>query len=60
MLKERPRSLTSIEKDELKPECYYGAQPEQLDPKVRNGLSDQIIPSTSSTSLPITPNFFIG
>jgi hypothetical protein len=40
------------------PDLYYGARPEQLDPKVRRELNKYIIPSTQH-DLPITPNFFL-
>ncbi|MCJ1403781.1 hypothetical protein MMC11_007004 [Xylographa trunciseda] len=53
--------LHSYEKNELKnaqPDYYFGALPEQLELEVRNELSENIIPSTS-TYLPIAPNFFL-
>jgi len=43
---------------QAQPDYYYGAQPEQLDPEVREELSKRIVPS-SSTNLPIVPNFFL-
>ena len=41
-----------------KPDYYYGAQPEQIHPHVRNELSKHIIPS-NHTHLPVVPNFFL-
>jgi len=41
------------------PDIYYGARPEQLDRRVRDELSDYIIPSTQD-DLPIVPNFFLA
>ncbi|PLB50898.1 hypothetical protein P170DRAFT_474447 [Aspergillus steynii IBT 23096] len=40
-----------------KPDIFYGAYPQQLNPHVRNELEDKIIPSTEN-SLPAIPNFF--
>ncbi|KAK2746520.1 hypothetical protein FQN57_003146 [Myotisia sp. PD_48] len=40
------------------PDRFYGARPEQLNPKIRDTLSDIIIPSTED-KLPILPNFFL-
>jgi hypothetical protein len=40
-----------------KPNLFYGARPERLDRKIRNELSDKIIPSTQD-DLPMLPNFF--
>ena len=51
-------SLTSDTLTSAKPDLYSGARPEQLDRRVRNKLSDQIIPSTQD-GLPIAPNFFL-
>ncbi|KAI9041900.1 uncharacterized protein KD926_006446 [Aspergillus affinis] len=41
-----------------KPDIYYGAPPHQLHPRVREQLSDQVIPTRQGNS-PITPNFFV-
>ncbi|CAN8099326.1 unnamed protein product [Discula destructiva] len=41
-----------------KPDIYYGAVPEQLDPIVRNELGRYIVPSTA-VDKPIAPNFFL-
>lgn len=41
-----------------RPGIYHGASPDQLDPRVREQLSDQIIP-TRHGRRPITPNFFV-
>lgn len=41
------------------PDIYYGARPEQLDPRVRKELGGLIIPSTQD-NLPICPNFFMA
>lgn len=41
---------------QAKPDYYYGAQPEQLDPGVRGELSNHIAPQPS---LPIAPNLFL-
>ncbi|KAF2452840.1 hypothetical protein BDY21DRAFT_293988 [Lineolata rhizophorae] len=41
-----------------KPDVYYGARPEQLDPNVRTQLSASIVPSTTETC-PLAPNFFV-
>ncbi|RJE22369.1 hypothetical protein PHISCL_05311 [Aspergillus sclerotialis] len=43
---------------QAKPDCLYGAQPEQLNLEIRKNLSNQIIPSTQD-DLPIAPNFFL-
>lgn len=40
-------------------DLYYGARPEQLNRKIRDELSSQIIPSTQ-VDLPIVPNFFLA
>lgn len=40
------------------PDRFFGARPEQLDRKVRDDLSDTIIPSTQD-SRPMLPNFFL-
>lgn len=40
------------------PDIYYGIRPEQLDRRVRDNLSDHIVPSTQD-DLPIAPNFFL-
>ncbi|PPJ53260.1 hypothetical protein CBER1_11823 [Cercospora berteroae] len=39
------------------PDKYYGARPEQVDERIRRDLGQYIVPSTS-TSLPVAPNFF--
>ncbi|KAF3484297.1 uncharacterized protein GIQ15_03621 [Arthroderma uncinatum] len=41
-----------------KPDHFFGARPEQLDPEIRDKLSEFILPSTQS-SLPMAPNFFL-
>lgn len=41
-----------------KPDHFYGARPEQLDRRIRDELSNQIIPSTQG-DLPMLPNFFL-
>jgi hypothetical protein len=41
---------------QAKPDYYYGVQPELIHQQVREDLSDQIVPSTS-THLPAVPNF---
>ncbi|KAH0492598.1 hypothetical protein TgHK011_007545 [Trichoderma gracile] len=41
-----------------KPDLYYGARPEQLNPDIRSALSGQIVP-TAQEELPIAPNFFL-
>ncbi|MCJ1377738.1 hypothetical protein MMC17_000834 [Xylographa soralifera] len=41
------------------PDRYYGARPEQLNPKIRDQLSGTIVPSTQ-TDLPIAPSFFLA
>lgn len=51
--------LTNDTLTAAKPDLYYGARPEQLDRRVRDKLSDQIIPSTQD-DLPIAPNFFLA
>ncbi|OXV11746.1 hypothetical protein Egran_00493, partial [Elaphomyces granulatus] len=51
----------SIKEEDLKkakPDYYYGSPPEQANANVRKKLSRHIVPS-SSTDLPIAPNFFI-
>ena len=40
------------------PDIYYGARPKQLDPRIRDELDRQIIPSTQH-NLPLAPNFFL-
>ena len=41
------------------PDRFYGACPEQLNRRIRNELSDRIVPSTQQ-DLPIAPNFFLA
>ncbi|KAF3480819.1 uncharacterized protein GIQ15_06166 [Arthroderma uncinatum] len=41
-----------------KPDHFFGARPEQLNPKIRDELNKFIIPSTQD-SLPMAPNFFL-
>ena len=41
----------------LQPDGYYGANPAQIDPRVRSDLNEYIIPS-SDTSLPAAGNYF--
>lgn len=41
------------------PDIYYGGRPEQLDRRVRDQLSNHIIPSTQD-DLPMAPNFFLA
>jgi hypothetical protein len=41
------------------PDLYYGARPEQLNRRVRDELSGQIVPSTQH-DLPIVPNFVLA
>ncbi|EEQ29627.1 hypothetical protein McanMca71_006708 [Microsporum canis] len=41
-----------------KPDHFFGARPEQLNPEIRDKLCKFIIPSTQ-TSLPMLPNFFL-
>jgi hypothetical protein len=41
------------------PDRYHGARPEQLDRRIRNELSGQVIPSTQH-DLPIVPNFLLA
>ncbi|KAM5473703.1 hypothetical protein MauCBS54593_002501 [Microsporum audouinii] len=41
-----------------KPDHFFGARPEQLNPNIRDTLSGYILPSTQG-SLPIAPNFFL-
>jgi hypothetical protein len=53
-----PLTEKGNELKDAQPDYYCGAQPEQLHQDVRNELSKQIIPS-SSTNLPIVPNFFL-
>ncbi|KAI9045145.1 uncharacterized protein KD926_009559 [Aspergillus affinis] len=43
---------------DARPDIYHGAPPNQLNPRVREQLSDQIIP-TRRSNRPITPNFFV-
>ncbi|ETS00704.1 hypothetical protein M419DRAFT_83154 [Trichoderma reesei RUT C-30] len=55
------RNLEHLTDDTLvpgKPDLYYGARPEQLNPDVRSALSGQIVP-TAQEELPIAPNFFL-
>ncbi|KAL8296420.1 hypothetical protein RB597_005820 [Gaeumannomyces tritici] len=40
-----------------KPDLYYGAQPEDLNPCIRGELSHHIVPSTTEDK-PLVPNFF--
>ncbi|KAL8858957.1 MAG: hypothetical protein Q9198_010659, partial [Flavoplaca austrocitrina] len=42
-----------------KPDLYYGSRPEQLNRRVREELSGQIIPSKQD-HLPLAPNFFLA
>lgn len=41
------------------PDIYHGARPEQLDRRVRDEISDQVVPTTQD-DLPIVPNFFLA
>ncbi|EGE01506.1 hypothetical protein TEQG_00556 [Trichophyton equinum CBS 127.97] len=41
-----------------KPDHFFGARPEQLEPQIRKDSSSYIVPSTQD-SLPILPNFFL-
>ena len=41
-----------------KPDLYWGARPEQIDRRVRQDLTHQIVPSTKDT-YPAAPNFFL-
>ncbi|KAF3898057.1 hypothetical protein GY631_0012 [Trichophyton interdigitale] len=41
-----------------KPDHFFGARPEQLEPQIRKDFSSYIVPSTQD-SLPILPNFFL-
>ncbi|KAG5301145.1 hypothetical protein I7I48_01058 [Histoplasma ohiense] len=41
-----------------RPDHFFGARPEQLNRSIREGLSDQIIPSTQD-DLPMAPNFLL-
>jgi hypothetical protein len=53
--------LDGFTEDDLtkaKPDLYYGARPEQLNPKIRRELGRHIIPSRDD-SLPMVPNFFL-
>ncbi|RAH65796.1 uncharacterized protein BO66DRAFT_474789 [Aspergillus aculeatinus CBS 121060] len=44
-----------------KPDFYYGARSNQLEPAVRQALNDQIIPSTQDHGCcPVAPNFFVA
>ncbi|KAL7810163.1 hypothetical protein V8C26DRAFT_438128, partial [Trichoderma gracile] len=55
------RNLEFLTDDTLvpgKPDLYYGARPEQLNPDIRSALSGQIVP-TAQEELPIAPNFFL-
>jgi len=40
-----------------KPDYYYGSRPTELDPRVRKGLAQYIVPCTD-TSRPLLPNHF--
>jgi hypothetical protein len=51
-------SLKEEDLKKAKPDYYYGSRPEQANANVRKTLSRHIVPS-SSTNLPIAPNFFI-
>ncbi|KAI9848517.1 MAG: hypothetical protein M1837_007186 [Sclerophora amabilis] len=42
---------------DAQPDFYYGARPQQLDPRIRRELSSDIIPS-KDRSVPILPNHF--
>lgn len=41
----------------MKPDIYYGANPSQIEPRVREDLAEYIVPSTQSR-LAAAPNFF--
>lgn len=43
-----------------KADLYYGARPEQLDPRVRDELDGHLIPSSTQDDFPIAPNFFLA
>lgn len=53
------KPLTSDMLTAAKPDLYYGARLEQLDRRVRDEISDHIIPSTQD-DLPIASNFFLA
>ncbi|CAG9998272.1 unnamed protein product [Clonostachys byssicola] len=42
----------------IKPEIYYGANPSDLGPSIRDELAGYVVPSTD-TSYPMAPNFFL-
>ena len=50
--------MMSGKSHKAKPDVYYGARPEQLDPNIRDNLSAYIVPSTTDTR-PCAPNFFV-
>ncbi|MCJ1246639.1 hypothetical protein MMC30_003848 [Trapelia coarctata] len=50
-------SLTDGTIVDAEPDFYYGARPEQLNPRVREELNSYIIPSTNQ-SVPMLPNYF--
>ena len=52
--------LEPVDKDLVKPvpDIYYGAKPEQIDPRVRDELGKYIVPS-NDTSLLAVPNYFV-
>ncbi|EGE00672.1 hypothetical protein TESG_07969 [Trichophyton tonsurans CBS 112818] len=50
--------LTDSTLANAKPDHFFGARPEQLDPDIRDELGEFIVPSTQ-TSLPMAPNFFL-
>ena len=51
-------NLTNVKLMPSNPDIYYGALPKQLDRRIRDELSGQIITSTQH-DLPLAPNFFL-
>jgi hypothetical protein len=50
--------LTNAKLCKANPDRYYGSHPDKLDKKVRERLSDKIVPSRRK-HLPVLPNFFV-
>ena len=53
------KSFTGVCLVVAKPDRYYGASPEQLDPRVLDKLGPYIAPS-QQPNLPVLPNFFVA
>jgi hypothetical protein len=58
LLKAQTSALIANKLCKAKPDHYYGSHPDKLDKKVRERLSDKIVPSRRK-HLPVLPSFFV-